>query len=809
MSDSAKIAPQFQDNDNAIDAARHGLETYRQVDSKIREASHNNQGFLKTPVRANTVPTGPLTEIQTILSTRITAPKFLNRESKINPFPSAAEDYYTSIKTRTASIPQKYGKFYDAVVALDNKNKGPGAIPTEKEINDLDVLIARPFEQKSRLYNPPVPPSTPYAPFAFAPVATSTNNDLNAFQSAIRSLQSNSIMLKVGTFVGRDRAMFSSVLGTTWTATNWNDFIQAMDQLQRDLADLVRDAREKYALERSGRSDPLTPQGATFSVYVGLSSNSNSANLPIGINHDLLLTPDEANAVGEGGILTIGALQSNLIRALEEVCSAAKIVVKKWLDLPADKQNSTFKPQIQDLLSRLDLIIGEMQWATLPSSPPPPSLQLTIQLLTSLKRELLIDAQNREREPKDMASPDTAIQAESEGLPKAAGFLFRQISVERVSKYADTIQKFKDVVESLPLKERVATQKKRLEEACERFAKEVDNVNVKAADGIGASSTDVAILVKKLNDAKVAAVTSFARGVRGNVRNYLAVHETFVTRQHGEGMRYMQYWKDIHRNDPESDPKKKLVNDVAVVSLLDSHSKIRQELEDSVLESLVKSPTAVLQEAEKARVAAMTKQPILDEHHQMIVDKEFDRLREWIVAQTEHGQEMYIRGGATLLESITDSTVIGVYVLKAIRLVIAWVSLRVASRTFQAWYTRAVYEQNGAPPNPVFLVALFLGLDAALHAVVLTILYGIMSLYKSQENDFPIDSNLLSAWALDYAMVTVVVGVISVILAMVVRSKKYFRYRYEGERGIRALQEMCLSTYVVILFLPFYRLAYT
>ena len=820
--------PQFTSSDNSIDAAKRGLDVYRLVDSKMREAwrddgQGNSNRLLKTPARANTVPTGPLTEIQSILaSARLAGPKFIDRATaKVNPFISAADEYLNTIKTRTSSIPEKYGKFYSAADAAENRNKGPGFAPTEREINDMEnVLIVRAFDLKNRLenWNPsstPAPTPMMMSPYmvapAFPPVAQNSP-DLTAFQSAIRSLQSNATAVKVGAYASSEaeyRRYFSDVLETNkWNINNWQDFLSAVNLLQNDLRELVSKARDKYVRESEGRPDPITRTGATFAVYVGLSSNP--TNLPIGLDANLLLSQEEVTAVQNDGILSIGSLQSAVMPALEEICAAARGDIRQWLDRPVDTQNATYKAQIQDLFNKLDQIVGEMQGSVLPSSPPPPSLQVTIQLLGSLKRELVDKDTKDSRDPTELASPDTAVQAASEGLPPVAGFLFRQISVERVAKYEDTIRKFKDVVDALPLMERVATQKKRLEEACDRFAKEFESVSAKSADGIaGKSAAEIAILVKKLNDAKVSAVTSFARGVRGNARNYLAVHEAFVTRQHGEGLRYMQYWNDIHLNDPERDPKKKLVNDKQVVDLLVSHSKLRQDLENQVIETMVKSPTAVLAEAEKARVIAMTKQPLLDEHHQIIVDKEFDRLREWIVAQTEQGQELYLRGSPTLLESMMDSTVIGVYILKAIRLGIAWVSLRVASRTFQAWYSRAVYEQNGTPPNPAFFVALFLGLDAALHAVVLTILYGIMMLYKSQENDFPIDSNLLSAWALDYAMATVVVGVISVILAMVVRSKKYFRYRYEGERGIRALQEMCLSTYAVILFLPFYRLAYT
>ena len=690
----------------------------------------------------------------------------------------------------------------------------PGASgdPTSKDIDDFPNHIARAFEMRTRLNILTPSPPAPVMPGWF-PAPNPVPPELSVFQNALTSaLLNNPSALKVGRYGSNSdseyRALFVEVVDRgRWNASNWGVFLSAVEVLYTNIQNVMSSASEKYKRERAGRPDPLGRDKATFATYVEL-SKKDPADLPEGLTSDMMLKPDEIRVVSSDGLLSLGALQKALLPSLQELCSAAKGQVKVWLDNP-EKKASTNQPIIKDLDNLLDNVIVELS-GSVTSPQLPPSFALTLSRLTSARSELLENRKSNEKVIQSEASPELAVQAAKEGLPATAGFLFRRISTERVAKYEDTIRKFIDVATSLPVKERVMTQKKRLEEACERFARESEINKGQGSDGITASAGDVAVVSLKLSNAKADAVKSFARGVRGNVRNFLAVHEAFVTRQHGEGLRYMQYWKDIYdRDEQERDPTKKIVNDKKIVELLISHAEKRDQLASDLINVLLKDSTAVLQEIEKTRVIVMTKPPLLDERRQTIADREFDSLRAWVVAQAEQSQELYLRGSPTLFESITDTTVVGVYVLKAIRMGIAWVALRVASRTFQAWYSRTVYEQNGNPPNPAFFVALFLGLDVSLHAIVLTVLYGIMSLYSGQDNDFPIDSNLLSAWALDYAIATVAIGVISLILGAVVQSKKYFAYKYMGDRGIRALQEMCLATYAVILFLPFYRLAYT
>jgi hypothetical protein len=44
--------------------------------------------------------------------------------------------------------------------------------------------------------------------------------------------------------------------------------------------------------------------------------------------------------------------------------------------------------------------------------------------------------------------------------------------------------------------------------------------------------------------------------------------------------------------------------------------------------------------------------------------------------------------------------------------------------------------------------------------------------------------------------------VIGMLIGVVIKKKKYFRYKTEGERGIRAFEEIMKSTATVITLIP-------
>jgi dolichyl-phosphate-mannose--protein O-mannosyl transferase len=80
-------------------------------------------------------------------------------------------------------------------------------------------------------------------------------------------------------------------------------------------------------------------------------------------------------------------------------------------------------------------------------------------------------------------------------------------------------------------------------------------------------------------------------------------------------------------------------------------------------------------------------------------------------------------------------------------------------------------------------------------------------MFSANNTRFPVNSVFLKSYLIDWLCTTVVIFAISALIAEVMRKKKYFRYRYEGERGIRALKTIVFYVSMIILLLPFFRLS--
>lgn len=384
------------------------------------------------------------------------------------------------------------------------------------------------------------------------------------------------------------------------------------------------------------------------------------------------------------------------------------------------------------------------------------------------------------------------------GMPAAAGFLFRKIDPIRVARYVEQIRRFQSAIDEHKVADYV-------EQAIGRLALAVDDLEQQAqsiarggeGDNLSADPGRTAAVTRQLAAAKVAAAKSFVRAVRGAVASYVHAHVSFVSQRHGDAFRYVEYWQAASKEtvDPESR------------RMLGQHSQVREDLVRGVREKLLGLVKAKVAEA-ASRSLMSPRAPKLEDGQQGDIDKSVDVLQEWIVRRAERVHELYIRGAPTLLDSALEPQLWTIYGLKAIRLALAWIALGIASRAFEQLYKHQVYTLDESPPHPALLVAMMLGLDAALHAIVLAVLFTAKGIFKAPDNDFPIDGALITLFGVDYALVTFAIGALALVIAAVVRSKKYFRYKYEGERGIRAMREMVFYVYCVMTPIPFYRVAH-
>ena len=375
---------------------------------------------------------------------------------------------------------------------------------------------------------------------------------------------------------------------------------------------------------------------------------------------------------------------------------------------------------------------------------------------------------------------------------RVSGFLFRVVDPVRVNRYLQQASKFRDFMATYRSTD-IGEQLSLLEAELETQTKDATALTTasEADGGLAMDEGDVAAKMKALGDRRVRAASQFAAQVRDAVGMVVKMHRRFMLQQHSEAARYMQYWRDV------ADKSKKVEGDMH--SKLKEHKEVLDDIASSAAKRIASNVNKDINVAmEKALQTGSLR--LSGPQFQLIGDK-MDSLATWVVRQNAGIHRLYATGGESLIDALLQPEFLTIYGLKLVRLAVVWLATTIASRAFQAIYRQRVYAEDRQPPHPAVMVAMVIGLDAVAHVIVGTVLIAARSVWH-------IETSVLQMWALDWTLVSVLVVSLSLILSHVVYSKKYFRYKYEGERGIRALQELMLRIYIVAVPIPFFRLTF-
>lgn len=160
----------------------------------------------------------------------------------------------------------------------------------------------------------------------------------------------------------------------------------------------------------------------------------------------------------------------------------------------------------------------------------------------------------------------------------------------------------------------------------------------------------------------------------------------------------------------------------------------------------------------------------------------------------------------SLMDIIFDSQFMVIYVLKLITYGFFALSLFLAEKLFSDMYMKNVYGNGGSPPDILIFIGITLALNLAFVIFLLVVMLLIMYIFKSPTNNFIIDMNLIGKFMMDYAISTVIIGLVGVICGSIIQKKRYFRYATEGLRGVRALYELMLSLGALVVVVPYFYL---
>jgi hypothetical protein len=156
------------------------------------------------------------------------------------------------------------------------------------------------------------------------------------------------------------------------------------------------------------------------------------------------------------------------------------------------------------------------------------------------------------------------------------------------------------------------------------------------------------------------------------------------------------------------------------------------------------------------------------------------------------------------MDMILDSQFFVLYLIKGLRILFTYIALFLATRVFSPIYEEIVYDQKKLPPALWKYLFIFLGFDAAFNVFLIVVLFLLQFLFKTDDNSFIIDKYLFYKYLTDYAFSMVVLMVMGALVAKVMMDKKYFKYKYEGLRAIRAFESVLFYIAIPLYLFPYF-----
>ena len=323
------------------------------------------------------------------------------------------------------------------------------------------------------------------------------------------------------------------------------------------------------------------------------------------------------------------------------------------------------------------------------------------------------------------------------------------------------------------------------------------------------STADPECNIMRTRQMMIVALKTYIKNVKRVVARYAQKHSDFVMWSNRRALEYMLKWVSVPADAMQA-KKDDNGNSVPVVDadtkkILDEYFVLLSKLAGRVGDTMGKATQASLSiftsSSGSDYIAILNR----DETMLEIAQKAVDGLEASLVATQAKLIRMYSPAGYSALDILKDPAFIALYIVKSFRVLLLWISLVFAKGFFMPLYNDSVYVRNVNPPNAMWFVLIFLAIDLGLNVAMYVLLMTLKFIFKTKDNIFPIDDHVMFAVLVDYGISTLMIASLSLIVASVIQRKKYFRYRYEGERGVRALTEMLFWIDSTILFIPFFR----
>tara|TARA_B110000238_G_C15894346_1_gene339118 strand:- start:51 stop:419 length:369 start_codon:yes stop_codon:yes gene_type:complete len=117
-------------------------------------------------------------------------------------------------------------------------------------------------------------------------------------------------------------------------------------------------------------------------------------------------------------------------------------------------------------------------------------------------------------------------------------------------------------------------------------------------------------------------------------------------------------------------------------------------------------------------------------------------------------------------------------------------------------YSERVLIVGRDPPPLNYQIYLFIVIDVLLNLFLIGFVWGVVQIRDG------IDNTTTRDYVIQYVVSLIVIVIISLIISLVMYDKKYFLYKDDGLRGIRALQIILFRSGAVISLIPFYKICF-
>lgn len=153
--------------------------------------------------------------------------------------------------------------------------------------------------------------------------------------------------------------------------------------------------------------------------------------------------------------------------------------------------------------------------------------------------------------------------------------------------------------------------------------------------------------------------------------------------------------------------------------------------------------------------------------------------------------------------SLSSSSIVVLQVIKVSRLFIQIGAAFVAQKVFNESYVRKVFSEGRDPPKLSSMLFLMLSIDATAHLMLIILLVLSSFAFKTATNTYIVDDLFLAEVLAEFALSSLVLIVIGMMVADTLRRKRYFQYADQGQIVSVAYRTALLYLCVINFVIPY------